>query len=90
MHIQAIANLQVNILRQRLQMMNLNLSISEEALSALGVAGYDPIYGARPLKRAVQQMLENPLAQEILAGNFVSGDMIVVNWKNGKMDFSKE
>ncbi len=89
-HIQAIANLQVNILRQRLQMMNLNLSISEEALSALGVAGYDPIYGARPLKRAVQQMLENPLAQEILAGNFVSGDMIVVNWKNGKMDFSKE
>jgi len=89
-HIQAIANLQVNILRQRLQMMSLNLSISEEALSALGVAGYDPIYGARPLKRAVQQMLENPLAQEILAGNFVSGDMIVVNWKNGKMDFSKE
>jgi ATP-dependent Clp protease ATP-binding subunit ClpB len=89
MHIRAIADLQVGILRQRLQLMNMNLSISDQALDALGSAGFDPVYGARPLKRAIQQMLENPLAQEILAGKFVLGDTLVVNWNDGKMDFSK-
>jgi ATP-dependent Clp protease ATP-binding subunit ClpB len=89
-HIRAIASLQVGILQQRLQQMNMNLAISDAALDALGSAGFDPVYGARPLKRAVQQMLENPLAQEILAGKFVPGDTIVINWENGKMDFGKE
>ncbi|TMG84445.1 MAG: molecular chaperone, partial [Betaproteobacteria bacterium] len=51
--------------------------------------GFDPIYGARPLKRAIQQEMENPLAREILAGNFVAGDTVHVAEKNRKMTFSK-
>jgi len=88
-HIRAIASLQVGILRHRLQMMNMDLSVSEVAIDALGTVGFDSVYGARPLKRAVQQMIENPLAQEILAGQFVPGDTIVVNWEKEKMSFSR-
>jgi ATP-dependent Clp protease ATP-binding subunit ClpB len=84
--IRAIANLQIDYLRKRLQAQNMGLLVSEAALDHIGAAGFDPVYGARPLKRAIQQTLENPLAQEILAGNFVSGDTIEVD---GAMQFKK-
>jgi ATP-dependent Clp protease ATP-binding subunit ClpB len=88
-HIHAIAKLQIDYLRQRLQLQNLGLRVTEAALEKISAAGYDPVYGARPLKRAIQQGLENPLAQEILAGQFVSGDIIEVDWQEGSMHFSK-
>jgi len=64
--IRAIANIQIDYLRKRLQDRELNLDVSGAALDKLGEAGFDPVYGARPLKRAIQQQLENPLAQQIL------------------------
>jgi len=88
-HIRAIANLQIDYLRQRLQLQNLGLCVTEAALDKIGEAGYDPVYGARPLKRTIQQGLENPLAQEILAGQFISGDTIEVDWRQDAMQFSK-
>jgi len=87
--IRDIANLQVNLLRKRLQSLNIDLTISDAALDALSDAGFDPVYGARPLKRAVQHTLENPLAQAVLAGQFVPGDTVVVAWSNGQMRFNK-
>ena len=53
-------------------------------------AGFDPVYGARPLKRTIQQKLENPLAQSLLTGKFKSGDTIIVSYKDGVMEFSKQ
>jgi ATP-dependent Clp protease ATP-binding subunit ClpB len=87
--IRAIANLQIDYLRKRLQTQNIGLEVTDEVLNHLGEAGFDPIYGARPLKRAVQHILENPLAQEILAGKFVPKDTIKVAWQNGKVQFGK-
>ena len=52
-------------------------------------AGFDPVYGARPLKRAIQSEIENPLAREILAGNFMAKDTVVIDYKAGKMSFNK-
>ncbi len=87
--IHAIANLQIEYLRKRLQSQNIGLHVTPEAIQHLGNAGFDPVYGARPLKRAIQQLLENPLAQEILAGKFIPGDTIEAEWRNGKMQFGK-
>jgi len=74
--IRAITTIQVDILRQRLQEREIELKVSDEALDNLGEAGFDPVYGARPLKRAIQQRLENALAQDLLAGKFMPGDSI--------------
>jgi len=87
-HIREIATLQIERLQQRLNALNLKLTISEETLQHLSKAGFDPVYGARPLKRAVQQLLENPLAQAILAGQFVAGNTIEANWNNDMVQFS--
>lgn len=87
--IEAIANIQINRLRQRLQERDLNLNMTKEALDYLASTGYDPVYGARPLKRAIQQHVENPLAQDILAGKFAPGDTITVTAKKGQLEFSK-
>jgi ATP-dependent Clp protease ATP-binding subunit ClpB len=87
--IRHITDIQINRLRARLTERELGLSISNEALDYLAVSGYDPVYGARPLKRAIQQHLENPLAQEILAGKFVPGDVISVSLQKGNLVFSK-
>jgi ATP-dependent Clp protease ATP-binding subunit ClpB len=87
--IRVIADLQINRLRSRLIERELNLTVSKEALDYLAASGYDPVYGARPLKRAIQQHIENPLAQEILSGKFVSGDTISVSVAKGKLVFSK-
>ncbi|MCP5149458.1 MAG: ATP-dependent chaperone ClpB [Chromatiales bacterium] len=83
--IRAIAAIQVTGLRSRLEAQGVGLEVSEAALDALGEAGFDPVYGARPLKRAVQARLENPLAQAILAGEYARGDTVVVDARGGEL-----
>jgi ATP-dependent Clp protease ATP-binding subunit ClpB len=87
--IRAIADIQIGYLRKRLAERELRLEVSEAALDRLGEAGFDPVYGARPLKRAIQQQLENPLAQAILAGEFATGDTIRVDLGSEGLTFSK-
>ena len=82
-HIADIAAIQLQSLQRRLAEKELQLSISDQVLASLVDAGYDPVYGARPLKRVLQQQLENPLAQQLLAGDFVAGDTIVVDYEQG-------
>jgi len=86
--IRAIADIQINQLRRRLEARELGLEVTEAALDRLGEAGFDPVYGARPLKRAIQQQLENPLAQEILAGRFMPGDTIRVEVDGDRLAFT--
>ncbi len=86
--IRKIAGIQIEHLRQRLEERELTLDISTEALDLLGEAGFDPVYGARPLKRAIQHQLENPLAQKILAGEFSPGDTIKVEAAGGELMFT--
>ena len=87
--IRAIAGLQIDILRVRLQERDIGLELTDAALNLLGEAGYDPVYGARPLKRAIQSQLENPLAQEILAGRFGPDDVVQVDAQDGSLSFGK-
>ncbi len=87
--IRAIAHLQIDFLRKRLKSHNISLIVNNTALDKLGEAGFDPVYGARPLKRAIQHHLENPLAQEILASHFVAGDTIEADWRDNMMQFNK-
>jgi ATP-dependent Clp protease ATP-binding subunit ClpB len=87
--IRSITDIQVNYLRRRLAERDMQLTVSEAALDHLGEAGFDPVYGARPLKRAIQQQLENTLAQRILAGAFIPGDTIVVEVSDGRISFRK-
>ncbi len=89
-NIRAISVIQLGMLDKRLEARNLDLQLSDEALDLIGEAGFDPVYGARPLKREIQQQIENPLAQHILAGDFVEGDVIMVDVKNGSLVFSKQ
>ena len=86
--IRKIATIQIEHLRQRLEERELDLDISDAALDLLGEAGFDPVYGARPLKRAIQHQLENPLAQKILAGEFSPGDTIRVEAASGELAFA--
>ena len=86
--IRAIASLQIDILQARLQEREIGLQLSEAALDLIGEAGFDPVYGARPLKRAIQSQLENPLAQEILAGRFGPGDLVQVDVQDGQLVFA--
>ena len=87
--IRAISSIQIEQLRKRLLDREISLELSDEALDLLGEAGFDPVYGARPMKRAIQQQLENPLAQEILAGNFQAGDVIKVAVEKDILRFIK-
>jgi len=77
--IRAITRIQIEQLRKRLESRDFGLKVTEAALDQLGEAGFDPVYGARPLKRAIQQRLENPLALDILSGKFVNGDTVTVD-----------
>jgi ATP-dependent Clp protease ATP-binding subunit ClpB len=86
--IRAIASLQIDILRKRLEERDIVLQLTDAALDLLGEAGFDPVYGARPLKRAIQSQLENPLAQEILAGRFAPGDVVQVDAGDERLEFS--
>ncbi|HHF7366511.1 TPA: ATP-dependent chaperone ClpB [Legionella bozemanae] len=84
-----IAAIQIGYLQKRLKQQDIHLDVTQEALSHLAEAGFDPVYGARPLKRTIQQQLENPLAQDILTGKFKSGDTIKVIYKDGEMKFTR-
>ena len=87
--IRSIARIQMAGLEKRLAERGLKLELSDDALALLANVGFDPVYGARPLKRAIQQQLENPLAQRILAGEFASGDTVRVEAKGGVLVFDK-
>ena len=85
-----IADIQIERLRHRLQERELDIALSDEAMNQLVAVGYDPVYGARPLKRAIQQEIENPLSLKLLAGDFVAGDIIKVDvGDNDKLTFDK-
>jgi len=84
-----IAKIQVEYLRRRLQARDMDLELSGAALDKLATAGFDPVYGARPLKRAIQAMIENPLAQAILAGKFMPNDVIEVIVEGDDFAFRK-
>jgi len=88
--IRAIARIQIDILAARLAEQQIELDVTEQALDKLGVAGFDPVYGARPLKRTIQQLVENPLAQAILSGDFVSGDTIKLIQDGDELIFTKD
>ncbi|MEK7206630.1 MAG: AAA family ATPase, partial [Pseudomonadota bacterium] len=85
-----IAGLQVQFLRERLQAREMDLELSARALDKIAEAGFDPVYGARPLKRAIQQQVENPLAQEILAGKFGPKDVIEVDVAGSELVFRRK
>ena len=88
-HIKSIARIQLHYLETRLAKLEMKLQVSEAALAALSQAGFDPVYGARPLKRAIQAQIENPLAKEILEGKFVAKDTIKVDYSDDKINFFK-
>ena len=87
--IAAIAKIQLKRLEKRLAVMEIGLVVSDEALSEIAKAGFDPVYGARPLKRAIQQELENPLSKALLEGKFAAKDTIKVGLKAGAITFGK-
>jgi ATP-dependent Clp protease ATP-binding subunit ClpB len=87
--IRAIVNIQVGFLRKRLADREMYLELDDAARDLLGEAGFDPVYGARPLKRAIQHQLENPLAQSILRGDFGQGDQVLVTVKDGQLAFER-
>ncbi len=87
--IKQIARIQLRALEKRLAERGIRIELSDKAYELLGNVGFDPVYGARPLKRAIQQQLENPLAQEILAGRFGNGDVVRVDVEGGKLVFVK-
>jgi ATP-dependent Clp protease ATP-binding subunit ClpB len=88
-HIKSIAGIQLQYLTRRLTAMEMKLEVSDAALTELAAAGFDPVFGARPLKRAIQTHLENTLAREILAGHFAAKDTIRADFRDGKFTFVK-
>jgi ATP-dependent Clp protease ATP-binding subunit ClpB len=89
-HIKSIARIQLKTLEARLAKMDFALQVSDAAVAELAKVGFDPVYGARPLKRAIQSEIENPLAKAILEGRFAPKDTIAVDWRGGKMVFEKK
>ena len=88
-NIKSIARIQLGYLEKRLAAMEMKLDVSEAALKEIANAGFDPVYGARPLKRAIQAQLENPLAKLILEGRFAAKDTVKVDCKGGVRKFDK-
>src|SRR5256884_867576 len=88
-HIRNIAKIQLRYLEERLAKLEMGLEVGDSALAQLAKAGFDPVYGARPLKRAIQQSIENPLAKQILEGRFAAKDIIRVEYRGGAMQFEK-
>jgi len=86
-HIRKIVDIQLGYLHERLAERDIQIHLSDAARDKLAAAGFDPVYGARPLKRAIQQQVENPLAQEILSGKFSPGDVIEVGVDHDRLDF---
>ena len=87
--VRKIADIQINGLRKRLASRDMSIEISDEALDKIANIGFDPVYGARPLKRAIQDYLENPLSREILSGHFMADDTIEVVLENEELVFNK-
>ncbi|NWG31367.1 MAG: AAA family ATPase, partial [Rhodocyclaceae bacterium] len=88
-HIAGIAKIQLGYLEKRLARLEMSLEVTDAALSELAKAGFDPVFGARPLKRAIQERIENPLAKLILEGKFAAKDRIRVDAQNGQLTFGK-
>ncbi len=87
--IRSIADIQLGMLKKRLENVGLDMEITDAGLDLLADAGFDPVYGARPLKRAIQQKIENPLAQKILAGEFAAGETVKIGVEDGEFRFSQ-
>jgi ATP-dependent Clp protease ATP-binding subunit ClpB len=87
--IEGIARIQLRGLEQRLAKLDHHLQVTDAAMAQISEAGFDPVYGARPLKRAIQNSIENPLAKQLLTGKFLPGETIVVDVKAGEMVFTK-
>jgi len=81
--IRVIADIQIEHLRRRLAVQDMSIELTDAALDRLAEAGFDPVYGARPLKRAIQNQIDNPLVQRILGGDFGPGDVIKVDVSGG-------
>jgi ATP-dependent Clp protease ATP-binding subunit ClpB len=88
-NIKSIAKLQLGLLEKRLAKMEIKLEVSDAALKQIAASGFDPVYGARPLRRAIQSEIENPLAKHILEGEFAAKDVITVDAVKGKIVFEK-
>jgi ATP-dependent Clp protease ATP-binding subunit ClpB len=88
-NVKSIANIQLQLLAKRLNAMEMQMEITDAAIAEIASAGFDPVYGARPLKRAIQSEIENPLAREILAGNYIAKDTVKIDSKAGKIVFTK-
>ena len=89
-HIAGIARIQIGYLERRLARLEMGLEVDDKALAALAEAGFDPVFGARPLKRAIQERIENPLAKAILEGRFAAKDRVrVTAGKGGTIAFEK-
>jgi ATP-dependent Clp protease ATP-binding subunit ClpB len=91
-HLRRIVSLQVDLLRKRLADRRITLDVSNDALDALAKEGFDPTYGARPLKRLIQRKIQNPLAMLLLEGKFADGDAVkaALSKKTGEIEFSKK
>ena len=88
-HIKGIAKIQLGLLERRLAKLEIGLEVGDAALGELAKTGFDPVFGARPLKRAIQSAIENPLAKEILEGRFAAKDTVRVDARNGVFRFEK-
>jgi len=88
-HIEKIAGIQINRLAKRMEQQEMRLEVSDSALAELAREGFDPVFGARPLKRSIQQQLENPIAKLILEGKFGPKDVVPVDWRDGKFVFER-
>ncbi|MBX2849036.1 MAG: ATP-dependent chaperone ClpB [Acidiferrobacterales bacterium] len=88
--VRKIADIQINALRARLAEQDIQIIVEDRALDLIGDAGFDPVYGARPLKRIIQSLVENPLAQKLLSGEFAAGDHVFVSVKDDALNFEKK
>jgi ATP-dependent Clp protease ATP-binding subunit ClpB len=86
-HIKSIARIQLGYLEKRLAALDMKLEVSDAVLAELASTGFDPVYGARPLKRAIQAAIENPLAKEILEGHYAAKDTVLVEMRDGRLVF---
>jgi ATP-dependent Clp protease ATP-binding subunit ClpB len=89
-HIRNISNIQLQDISSRLKSRGLQIKLSDSALDKISVAGFDPVYGARPLQRAIRQYIENPLSESILKGDYKTGDVIFIDCKSDNLTFSKQ
>jgi ATP-dependent Clp protease ATP-binding subunit ClpB len=88
-HIESIARIQLKVLEARIEKMDMKLDVSAAALAEIAKVGFDPVFGARPLKRAIQQRIENPVAKLILEGRFGPKDVVPVDFKKGEFEFGR-